>query len=73
MAKKRPLPDTQIDRDFVANIQAGRIKSGLSEADLAVFLRMTTRTLNDRLKEPEKFSLFELRVLKKRLKIEIII
>ncbi len=73
MAKKRPLPDTQIDWDFVANFQSARIKSGLSEPDIAVYLHMSTATLNKRLKCPDKFSLSELRKLKRVLKMEIVI
>lgn len=73
MPKKRPLPDIQEDRNFVAVVQSSRIKNGLSEADLAISLHMSMDTLSKRLKDPNTFTLRELRILKKRLKMDVVI
>lgn len=73
MPKKMPIPYTQADRDFVADISAAMIKKGLTKPDLEVYLHMCDDTLRKRLKQPETFTLKELRVLKRVLKMEIAI
>lgn len=73
MPKQMPIPATQEDRNLVAEINAAMIKKGLSKPNLEVYLHMCDDTLRDRFKHPEKFTLKELRILKRVLKMEIVI
>lgn len=73
MPKQRPFPDTQQDRELVAAIKSALIKNGLTENDIATSLHISRNTFNSRMKSPEKFTLKELRVLKRRLKMDVII
>lgn len=73
MPKHMPLPETQEDRNLVADINAAMMKRGMSKPNLEVYLHMCEDTLRDRLKHPEKFTLKELRILKRVLKMEIVI
>lgn len=68
----RKLPETQADRNLVAQIKSALISRGLEEKDLWESLHMCRSTFYRRMKNPGEFTLNDLRVIQKRLKCDLI-
>lgn len=63
--------DTRFNREVVGSIRNGMILNGLNLENLAVATGINERTLRRRMRDPETFSVGELRRVCKRLHIEV--
>jgi len=67
------VPGTEYKRELPGIIKAKREYFGLSNEDVAEAVGVTERTMANRNKNPELFTLEQLQRLCKRLKFEIVI
>ena len=61
--------DTRFNREVVGSIKNGMILNGLNLENLAVATGINERTLRRRMRDPETFSVRELRSICRRLHI----
>lgn len=61
------------EKDFQRAILSQMVFTGIGRAELAAAARMSERTLRTKLKSPERFTLGELRLIGRKLGMDITI